>query len=116
MDQPELIALVRPLVERGLAYFSAWGNRCEKVHDAVDQCFDERKPDAGVAEYMLMTTWHSDEPLREAVWSFKTLDIPSESPVFADFDRFAVAIGNPAWAREMEGTLAALEAAKPHEE
>jgi hypothetical protein len=107
IDQQELIALFRPLVDRGLACFSAWGNRSEEVHDAVDLCFVERELEVGEADYLLMTGWHANEPLEEAVWAFKMLDIPSELHVFAEFDRFAVAVENRAWVDRMERTFAA---------
>lgn len=98
IDQQELIALFRPLVDRGLACFSAWGDRCEEVHDAVDLCVVERELEVGESDYLLTNAWHANEPLEEAVWAFKMLDIPSEVDVFAEFDRFAVAVGNPNWA------------------
>ncbi len=102
IDQLHLIDLFRPLVDRGLAYFCAWGSHCEAVHDAVDSCVVETELQAGEADYLLMTTWHANEPLEEATWFFRMLAIPSENHVFVDFDRFAVAVGNPDWAREMD--------------
>lgn len=101
------VDLFRPLVDRGMTYFCAWGNRCEEVHDAVDECVVESELEAGERDYFLMTTWHSDEPLEEALEFFSTLAIPSETHVFADFERFAVTIGNPEWAQRIELHLAA---------
>jgi hypothetical protein len=105
IERDKLMVLFQPLVDRGLVYFCAWGNRCEEVHDAVDMCIEERQPEAGQADYMLMTTWHQDEPLEEALWFFKMLAIPSENHVLADFERFSVAVGNPEWAGKMEREL-----------
>ena len=105
LGQDEVAELFRPLVKRGLAYFCAWGNRCEEVHDAVDRCFAQLKIEGKESDPILMTTWHQDESLAEAVWFFKMLAMPSESYVRAELERFAVAVGNPEWAREMESIL-----------
>jgi hypothetical protein len=109
IDQQNLIDLFRPLVDRGLAYLCAWGSHCETVHDAVDSCVVEKELDAGESDCLLMTTWHADEPLKEAVWFFKMLAVPSENHVFGDFDRFAVSVGNPNWGNEIEQALAQIE-------
>jgi len=105
IDDQKLMNLFRPLVDRGLAYLCAWGRHCEAVHDAVDLCVVERELQMGEKDYVLMTTFHLDEPIEEAIWFFKMLAIPSENHVFADFDRFAVAVGDPHWAQEMERHL-----------
>ena len=98
VEKGELADLFRPLVlERGLAYFCAWGSRCELVHDAVDISAVEQEARRDPLDYVTMTTWHAKETLENAVWFFRHLAIPSESHVFADFSRFAVSVGNPEW-------------------
>jgi hypothetical protein len=109
-DAPEigrdsLAELFAPLVSCGLAYFCAWGSRCEEVHDAVDDCFVVQEMENGEADPFLMTTWHRDESLEEALWFFKMLAVPAESSVLADLERFAVAVGNPQWASDMAANL-----------
>jgi hypothetical protein len=106
-DAPEisengLVELFAPLVSSGLAYFCAWGERCEEVHDAVDDCFVEHELESGVADPFLMTTWHRNESLEEALWFFRMLAIPAEISALADLERFAVAVGKLEWAEEME--------------
>lgn len=56
------------LVDSGCLYAIALGAECEKWHDAVDwanlETFDYGNiPD----EKFVMTTWHSDEPMSEAL-------------------------------------------------
>jgi hypothetical protein len=60
-------------------------------------------------DYLLMTAWHADESLEEAFWFFKMNAIPAECHVFANFDRFAVAVGNPEWANRMMHALSAQD-------
>lgn len=57
------------LVQSGCLSMSAWGRDCSSWDDSVDYAnlsafnFGEIPEDAFV-----MTTWHADEPLREALW------------------------------------------------
>jgi hypothetical protein len=67
---PEWQALVSDwLVRSGCRYLMAWGHKCSEWHDCVDYAnlamydFGEI-PDDG----FVVTTWHEDEPLREAFW------------------------------------------------
>lgn len=57
------------LLQSGCLYVVAWGVECEVWHDTVDwtnlEAFDFGDiPD----EKFVMTTWHPDEPLSEALW------------------------------------------------
>ena len=60
---------------------------------------------ASIQDRVLMTTWHQDESLEEAFWFFNTLAVPTEAPFASEFQRFAVAIGNPGWAEAMKRAL-----------
>lgn len=57
------------LVQSGCLFMMAWGRDCSSWDDSVDYAnlsafnFGEIPEDAFV-----MTTWHADEPLREALW------------------------------------------------
>lgn len=57
------------LLESGCLYVVAWGVECEVWHDTVDwtnlEAFDYGDiPD----DKFVMTTWHTDEQLAEALW------------------------------------------------
>lgn len=103
--QNDLAELFAPMVRSGLAYFCAWGERCEEVHDAIDDCFIEQELEVGEADPFLMTTWHQEESLEEAFWFFRMVAVPTENSVLANLERFAVAVGNPLWAHEMTANL-----------
>lgn len=105
IEKPELVSLFRPLVDRGLAYFCAWGNHCEEVHDAVDTPAAERESLNSPLNYVTMTTWHAKDTLVKAAWFFKVLAIPSEPHVAKDFDRFAISINNRKWSACMRKYL-----------
>ena len=63
-------------------YLSAWGPECERVHD----CFDipylkgnwTGNPE-DTCDTTIMTTWHSDEPLSEALWFFANSAFPAQA-------------------------------------
>lgn len=59
----------RKRIAEWLVYVVAWGVECEEWHDTVDwavlEVFDFGDiPD----DKFVMTTWHDDEPLSEALW------------------------------------------------
>ena len=59
----------RWLVDSGCLYAVAWGNECEKWHDAVDWAVLETFDFGDIPDdKFVMTTWHADEPLSEALW------------------------------------------------
>jgi|SRR5580704_5704013 hypothetical protein len=108
VDQTQLRGIMQPLVDRGLVYFCGWGQGCQAVHDAVDMCDIERENHGAKPELFIMTTWHDDESLDEAVWFFKELALPDETQGVGTFDRFAVAVGNPEWADTITRALSEL--------
>ncbi len=57
------------LVDGGCLYVVAWGTECEKWHDAVDWAVLETFDYGDIPDdKFVMTTWHADEPLTEALW------------------------------------------------
>ncbi len=62
----------RWLADTGCRYMMAWGRECKTWDDSVDHAnleqFDYAEiPDDG----FVMTTWHENEPLQEAIWFAK---------------------------------------------
>lgn len=57
------------LVQSGCLYAVTWGRDCEKWHDSVDGA-NLREFDYGDIpdDRFVMTTWHENEPLEEALW------------------------------------------------
>lgn len=59
----------RWLVDGGCLYAVAWGAECEEWHDAVDWAVLETFDFGDIPDdRFVMTTWHADEPLSEALW------------------------------------------------
>jgi hypothetical protein len=89
----------------GVGYVVAWGPGCEKVHDAFDETYVLMKleqPDLP----SVMTTWHTDDSLDEALWFFAdAAQLPTRDE---STDWLAVSVGCPAWANCIRQRLADL--------
>lgn len=65
-------AVAKELVRSGCLYLMAWGQECEAWHDAVDMANIEQFDFKEIPEEsFIMTTWHEEEPLSEALWFCK---------------------------------------------
>lgn len=57
------------LLKSGCLYVVAWGVECEDWHDTVDWTNLEEFDFGDIPDdRFVMTTWHADEPLSEALW------------------------------------------------
>lgn len=74
LDNSQIRKAAKALLGRGVVYLCAWGNDCERVHDQFDL---EREPRESI-ERVIMTTWHDDESLSEALWFFANCAEPAE--------------------------------------
>jgi hypothetical protein len=103
-----ILMIARRTVEQGLAYLCAWGPECGRVHDLFDVACDERDPKP-TDESVIITTWHSDDTLDEALWFFIHTAWPA-----ADYEPncqswLAVAVGWPEWSSQILSRLADLQ-------
>lgn len=91
-----LRSVARALIDRGMSYLCVWGNECSRVHDEFDlERGDE--PDG----HVVMTTWHDDEPLAEALWFFANVAYPDSSFEAECRDWVAISIGSPNLERQI---------------
>lgn len=57
------------LLDSGCLYVVAWGVECEDWHDTVDWTNIEASDSDDIPDdKFVMTTWHPNEPLSEALW------------------------------------------------
>ena len=104
VDADNLARFARSALEKGMVYFCAWGPDCERFHDVVDEIViaDESgdKRFIGPSKRdVIMTTWHANEPLEEALWFFKYCAVPTEGFLNDSEHWVAFSVGNP----EMDG-------------
>jgi len=94
--------LARRLLTAGCVYVCCWGSGCERVHDLFDEADIALSPEGP----FLMSTWHDNEPLSEAIWFMLFNTYPDEA--FFDECRSAVgiSIGSSEWAGEIRTAMA----------
>jgi hypothetical protein len=87
----------------GAVYVVAWGPGCERVHDTFDDAAvmlaldDPTRP-------TILTTWHADESLEEALWFF--VDIAMAGHHEGLTTGAAVTVGREDWCRQIRERLA----------
>ena len=90
VDSKTLTEFSRQLLRAGCVYFCAWGTDCERAHDIFDgECL--------TIEPVIMTTWHADESLDEALWFFVFSAFPAEAYEVICRSGLAISIGKPEW-------------------
>ncbi len=89
---------------RGMVYFCAWGRDCERFHDIVDEVVVEddvlgkRRFVGPTAKDAVMTTWHDDESLEEALEFFINSALPTQGFAADSSFRLVICIRHPDWA------------------
>ena len=87
---------------KGLVYLVAWGPDCERVHNLFDTIDAEENPET---DTVIMTTWHSEESLEEALW-FALFSAWPAPPYDQDCSStVAVTIANTSWGDAVESYL-----------
>ena len=87
-----------------MVYFCGWGPGCERFHDIVDEIIvgdevvgrNRFKPPT--THDAVMTTWHDDDTLEQALDFFATCAVPSDGNIEHSDYRLVVCIGHPEWA------------------
>lgn len=101
LEDERISVIAKTLLSQGLAGFSVWGSDCSRVHDLFDL---ERDPDETDGQ-VVVTTWHENESISEAVCYFDLCAYPS-----LDFERdcsdwIAIAVGDESWEKEISAAL-----------
>ena len=100
-------------LSRGMVYFCAWGRHCERFHDVIDEVAIEdalgRRIVGPKASDVVMTTWHKNETLEEALDFFTTSSIPTQGFSADSSFRLVICIDNPEWAEAPTRVLQSIE-------
>jgi hypothetical protein len=102
------------LLKMGLAYLCAWGPDCERVHDIFDE-EDLARDLRGDLHDMVMTTWHRDESLEEALWFFVHSAFPADGYVQDCTDWVIAPIANTEWEQEIRERISRVAFELPAE-
>lgn len=104
VDTETIYSASEKLLDQGMVYVCVWGPDCESVHDSIDQSRFHRHPEETDGN-VVITTWHAEEPISEAVWFFLNCAWPADDYVHTCSDWIAAVIGNPAWEAEVRAKM-----------
>ncbi len=93
------------LLKAGARFVSMWGPDCSRVHDAFDIAALELGLNNDNA--VIMTTWHADESLTEAVWFAANAAFPDEVYAAAASALVLIFVGSEEWAAQARQFLLA---------
>ena len=88
----------KKLIKSGLVYLCTWGKECEKIHDIFDEenfIMEINQEIETDNDSVIMTTWHKDESLKEALYFFLMNTSPTEKYYSECKTSLVVIIGNP---------------------
>ena len=89
----------------GLIYVCVWGPDCKRVHDIFDEVYVGDGTTTPGSD--MMSTWHDDEPLEEAIWFFLECAFPLDHKI-GTTSFVAVTVGRADWAFTVEHALSDL--------
>jgi hypothetical protein len=97
------------MIDKGVAYLCAWGPECERIHDLFDLAFVKREIEERQQYPQVMTSWHHDESLDEALWFMLFSAYPDEA--FADSCGvdLAVSVANDEWHTQIQRRLSNIK-------
>jgi hypothetical protein len=101
-------------LSRGMVYLCAWGRGCERLHDIIDEVvvgdeLGERRFVGPTANDVVMTTWHNDDTLEEALEFFTTSAVPTDGFANDSSFRLVICVGNPDWGETASRVLQSTE-------
>ncbi len=99
----KLVELAKLQIAKGVHYVCCWGPDCEVAHD----CFDEANIILQLDENFernVMSTWHANESLEEALW-FCIFNAKPEDEFLETYSTFVVGIGETATRKALESLL-----------
>lgn len=103
----EITKIAKQLIDKGLAYICAWGPSCEKAHDAFDLANVLWEEETG-KEFHVMSTWHSKEPIEEALW-FALYSAFVDEEIWENTTTVCISVANPEWQKIIQQSLSDIK-------
>lgn len=102
----EIANAARKLLSQGMVYVCVWGPDCERVHDTFDRVAVET---GHIDDATLMSSWHSDEDLEDALWSSLFTAVPGDAFIDSCKALVAVVVGKMNWADDIAAALSDVD-------
>jgi hypothetical protein len=104
LPDPILESFARKLLSQHAAYVCIWGPDCERVHDVVDAVRDRDHP-GGEDDAVVMTTWHADDTLDQALWFALYTACPHDQLIETCGATVCIVVGRKDWAGDIRAAL-----------
>ncbi len=101
VTEQTVLLVAEKLLSQGMIYACVWGQDCERVHDLLDAASVQRNPSVSNAN-VVMTTWHAEETIEEAVWFFLNCAWPAAAYEQTCDSWVAAVIGNAEWEKSVK--------------
>jgi hypothetical protein len=102
----DLVAIASAIIRAGAVYICCWGPDCERFHDCFDEADLVINGEASDSR-VLMTTWHDDESLENALWFALNSTVPSSAFEASTKSVIVVSIGDQGWSDRVSTYLKA---------
>lgn len=99
----ELVELAMLQISKGVHYICCWGSNCELGHDCFDQANVKLQIDKNFERHV-MSTWHADESLEEALW-FCIFNATPDDAFWETCSTLIVGVGNAVTANALQALL-----------
>jgi hypothetical protein len=101
-------------LSKGMVYFCAWGPGCSRFHDIVDEEIvadeiGERRFVGPNKSDIVITTWHEDDTLEEALDFLATCAYPTDGFASDSELRLVICVRNSGWSRTSREFLESAE-------
>ena len=93
-------------IKNGCAYVCTYGSGCSRLHDIFDEIHVIDTLDTPDDEGVLMTTWHDNESLEDALHFFVNCAYPNKDYAETPSDWIAISVGSDRYGKEMALALA----------
>jgi hypothetical protein len=103
---PDLVDIAAAVIRAGATYICCWGPDCERFHDCFDEADFVINGEASDSR-VLMTTWHDDESLENALWYALNSTVPSSAYEAATTSVIAICVGDEGWSDRVSTYLKA---------
>lgn len=108
LSDDEVYNFAEKMILFGTAYMCAWGKGCIRVDDSFDTVCVMREMNEEKQFPHIMTTWHTNESLDEALWFALNVAYPDEKFVNSCASTLVVSVGNEEWNSHLQARLANL--------
>jgi hypothetical protein len=96
------------IVEMGAVYVCSWGKDCELTHEIFDEFLELREAEEVKQLPHIMTTWHTNDSLDEALWFALNVAYPDSEFAESCGSTLIVSVANERWNAHLQKRLSNL--------